>query len=462
MKVRAKTVTRGVVTSLAALTLILAGATPAFAAPTITSFSPTSGPAGTLVWVTGTGFTAGMAGVTSVTFNGVGTTFNVSDAQHLSATVPIGATTGKIAVTTSDGTGMSVANFVVSAQPTISGFSPTSGSPGTAVTITGSNFTGVNGVRFNGVSATFNLVSDGQVNTTVPAGASTGRITLSTPSGTATSASDFTVTGTGPAPTISGFSPSSGPVGTSVTINGNNFTGANAVRFNGVSAAFNFVNDDRVTATVPSGATTGRITVTTGAGTATSSSNFSVSGSGPTISNFSPSSGNVGTSVTINGNNFTGANAVRFNGVSANYSFVNDDRVIATVPSGATTGRISVTTPSGTATSGSNFTVTGGGGGGHERSVSLSVSHRHASGHVRVDDGYSACASYVPVVIKRHRHGDWRWVTTTSTDEDGDYRAFIGRSRGEYKAKAKRIVLVNGAICEGEQSHTTHRALRFG
>jgi hypothetical protein len=462
MRFGAKAVTRGVVTTFAAVTLVVTAATPAFAAaPTIISFTPTGGPAGTLVSVTGTGFTGGTAGVTSVTFNGVGTTFNVLDDQHLSATVPIGATTGKIAATTSEGTGMSAANFVVSAQPTISGFTPTSGSPGTAVTVNGSNFTGVNAVRFNGVSATFNFVSDGQVNTTVPVGATTGRITVTTGAGTATSSSNFTVT-TGNAPTISSFSPSSGNVGTSVTINGNNFTGVNAVRFNGVSASWTFVNDDRVTATVPSGATTGRITVTTGAGTATSSSNFTVTtGNAPTISSFSPSSGNVGTSVTINGNRFTGVTSVRFNGVSANYSFVNDDRVIATVPPGATTGRISVTTPGGTGTSSSDFTVVGGGG-GHERSVSLSVSHRHASGHVSVDDGYSACASYVPVVIKRLRHGDWRWVTTTSTDGGGDYRAFIGRSRGEFRARAKRIVLVNGAICEGDRSHATHRGLRFG
>jgi hypothetical protein len=147
---------------------------------------------------------------------------------------------------------------------------------------------------------------------------------------------------------------------------------------------------------------------------------------------------------------------VRFNGASANYSFVNDGRVIATVPQGATTGRITVTTPSGTATSGSDFVVHGGGG-GHDRNVSLSISRRHASGRVSVDDGYQACATNVPVVIKRHRHGDWVWVTTTSTDEQGDYRAFIGRSRGEYRARAKKITLVNGAICEGDQSGVAHR-----
>jgi hypothetical protein len=128
----------------------------------------------------------------------------------------------------------------------------------------------------------------------------------------------------------------------------------------------------------------------------------------------------------------------------------------AFVPSGATTGKITVTTPSGTTTSASEFVVSGGGG-GHERSVSLSVTRRHANGHVSVDDGYAACAKNVPVAIKRHRHGDWVWVTTTSTDGDGDYRAFIGRSRGEYRARAKRITLVNGVVCKGDQSRITRR-----
>ena len=176
MKIRVRALVRGAAVSLAAITMTLTvSAIPAAAATTVTSFTPISGPPGTLVTITGGGFTAG-TGVSSVTFNGVATTYNVADDQHLTATVPVGATTGKIAVTASGGIGTSTTDFVVPMNPVIGGFSPSTGSPGTAVAITGSGFTGVNSVKFNGTSATFNFLSDAQVSTTVPAGATTGKI----------------------------------------------------------------------------------------------------------------------------------------------------------------------------------------------------------------------------------------------------------------------------------------------
>ena len=202
------------------------------------------------------------------------------------------------------------------------------------------------------------------ITATVPVGATNGLITVVTPGGTASSSTSFTVTPS-PPPTITGFSPPSGPVGSSVTINGTNFTGATDVRFNGVSAgAGNFVVNSSIliTATVPVGATNGLITVVTPGGTASSSTSFTVTPSPPpTITGFSPPSGPVGTSVTINGTNFTGASDVRFNGVSAgagNFIVNSSILITATVPVGATNGLITVVTPGGTASSSTSFTVT--------------------------------------------------------------------------------------------------------
>lgn len=82
-------------------------------------------------------------------------------------------------------------------------------------------------------------------------------------------------------PTISSFSPTSGPIGTSVTLTGTNFTSATTVAFNGIAASFTVVSDTQITTSVPNGATTGPISVINPAGTGTSTTNFTVTiGSG--------------------------------------------------------------------------------------------------------------------------------------------------------------------------------------
>ena len=156
------------------------------------------------------------------------------------------------------------------------------------------------------------------------------------------------------APAISSFTPSSGAAKTVVTITGTNFTGATAVKFNGVSATFTVNSATGISTTAPSSVTSGPITVTTAKGTATSATWFWVPA---TISSFSPTSGKAGTAVAISGANFTGATAVKFNGVAASFTVTSSSKISTTVPTGATTGRVTVTTPAGTATSSTSFTV---------------------------------------------------------------------------------------------------------
>src|SRR5207253_254803 len=88
-----------------------------------------------------------------------------------------------------------------------------------------------------------------------------------------------------PAVAISGISPTSGKVGTVVTLAGRSFTGATAVRFNGVAVTNFTVNaDGMITTSVPAGATSGPISVTTPIGVATSASAFSIINSPPVVS----------------------------------------------------------------------------------------------------------------------------------------------------------------------------------
>lgn len=72
---------------------------------------------------------------------------------------------------------------------------------------------------------------------------------------------------------------------------------------------------------------------------------------------FVRSQGKVGQAAGILGQGFTGATGVSFNGIPANFSVVSDTFLRATIPSGATTGYVTVTTPGGTLTSNVPFQV---------------------------------------------------------------------------------------------------------
>lgn len=95
--------------------------------------------------------------------------------------------------------------------------------------------------------------------------------------------------GTTLTPTITSFTPSSGPVGTTVTITGTNLTGS-VVKFNNTTATVSVNTATSITCTVPSGATSGTITATTGDGTATSATSFTVTVGGLTSNDVAPSS----------------------------------------------------------------------------------------------------------------------------------------------------------------------------
>lgn len=185
----------------------------------------------------------------------------------------------EIVITRAAGLVVVYENLIPVTLPSIASFTPASGPVGISVVITGTNFDPVpanNIVAFNGTAATVTASSATSITAVVPAGATTGRITVTIAGNVATSATDFTVT---PAPTIISFTPGSGPVGTSVTITGTDFDpvpSGNAVTFNGVTASVTASTATTITATVPVGATTGPIAVTRGAHTVTSATDFVV------------------------------------------------------------------------------------------------------------------------------------------------------------------------------------------
>ena len=342
----------GTATSAASFTVLAA-------TPVITAFTPGTGPANTAVTITGANFT----GATAVRFNGVASGYYaVNSDTQITAYVPSAAGSGPIQVTTPSGSALSAGSFqvtVVIPPPTISLVAPANGPPGTAVTVTGQNFAGTTGVTFNGVAAVFTVTDGMHLTATVPAAATTGPLAVTTPGGTATTLGNFTVTAAGSPPVVTGFSPGSGLSGAYVAVQGSGFVGVTAVRFGGVAANFTVDSATQISTHVPVGAATGPISVVSGAGTGVSSGAFTVipPPPAPVITFINPASGLPGLSIKVQGVHLTGATLVTFNGAGAVFTVLDDSDISATVPAGAASGPVYVTTPGGTAASPGSFTV---------------------------------------------------------------------------------------------------------
>jgi len=243
--------------------------------------------------------------------------------------------------------------------PSITSLSPGSGPVGTMVTIAGTNFGATQGtstITFNGTAATPTSWSATSIVAPVPAGAATGNVVV-TVSGVVSNGVTFTVL---PTPAIASLSPTSGAVGTSVTIYGSNLgaaQGTSTVTFNGTAATPTSWTMTSIVTKVPTGATTGSVVVTVG-GVPSAGVAFTVLPT-PTISGLSPTSGAVGSLVTITGTNFgatQGTSTLTFNGTAATPTSWSATGIVAKVPTGATTGNV-VVIVSGVASNGVAFTV---------------------------------------------------------------------------------------------------------
>jgi hypothetical protein len=158
-------------------------------------------------------------------------------------------------------------------------------------------------------------------------------------------------------PVFTGFSPTSGIAGSEVNIQGTALGGVTAVAFGDLPASFQQVSSTLIEATVPNGATKGRISVIGSSGAQTSRDKFR-----PTLSitSFKPlSSAPAGKPVTIKGVGFNASSTVSFGGVPAVTAFLSSRKLKAAVPAGALAGQISVTNttaPVGTVASAASFT----------------------------------------------------------------------------------------------------------
>ncbi|MCZ2108968.1 MAG: IPT/TIG domain-containing protein [Dehalococcoidia bacterium] len=328
--------------------------------PLILSVSPNSGTTlgGTSITITGSSFT----GTTGVTIGGAAaTSFSVASDTTIIATTPAHtAGLANIVVVTpgGTGTGANIYTYVALTLPVVTSISPATGpvAGGTAITITGSGFTGATLVMVGpNPATTFTILSDTTITAWIPTGsAGVVDVLVTTPAGTsmATPADEFIYTPTG-LPVVTAVTPTSGPTtgGTYVTVSGMGFSSAIGVTFGGIAATnMQVLSDTSITAQSPAnpaGVVDVIVTNANGSSTANTADQFTY-GSGPIITGISPASGNVGTVITITGTGFTGATSVTFDTTPATPTSVTDTQIIVTAPSHTSgSAAVSVVTPVG-------------------------------------------------------------------------------------------------------------------
>lgn len=143
--------------------------------------------------------------------------------------------------------------------------------------------------------------------------------------------------------TVTGISPGSGPIGTSVTITGTGFGNSpGKVGFHGVQATITQWSNTDIVAIVPSGASSGPIKICTAAGDCGIAGNFTVT---PSITSLDPPAGAVGSQVTILGTAFgtsQGTSTVTLDGQIVIPTSWSDTDIIWTVPGDASSGPVVV------------------------------------------------------------------------------------------------------------------------
>ena len=386
------------VTSPAGTSAITAGdhytyATPSAVVPTVTGVGPATGPSGSTVDISGSGFTT----ATGVTF-GAGhpaTSFSVvfgSD-NLIQATSPAGSGTVDIQVTTPAGTSTVSANdrFTYGsapAGPNVYGLDPNHGTSygGTNVSVFGSGFTGASSVTVGTAPALspcspgpqqpcFNLNGDSSINVNTPAGLvgpADVRVTVSGVTSPLTNADRYTYE-TPAAPVVGGIDPRRGSTAGGsfgLGIYGSGLSGATSVSVGTTvlgpcssstfGSCFQDVGGDtqlNINGMPPGTAGTVHITVTTPSGTSATSSldqfTYFVPPA-PTVTRVSPNTGGSagGTIVFITGTDLGGATQVSF-GTNLPFNWFNQGAGViqAYSPPGTasiTPVDVTVTTASGT------------------------------------------------------------------------------------------------------------------
>ena len=337
---------------------------------TITDVSPIKAKTGDEITITGENFGLN-PDENQVKFNGISAEIVAITPTTLTVKVPAGILYpfyndfNSIYVTTGGQT--ATATEIFRLLPTITNFSPKTGTFNTEVTITGTDFYPFEtAIQIGGQVASATSVSQTQVTFNIPESVTSATLALKMMSGSDVIdiAGNFTIE----VPQITSITPMIGIGGTRVSIIGTNFNSGsfdfsnNTVKFGTTEADAINASDTELIAYVPKGLPVGPypISVFTGVHTVTFPTDFTLTS--PTISGFNPTTGIAGSYVTISGANFglfDELNSVLFGGSLVDIYTWDESSIIVFIPIGTPSGSVKITVNASgqSVASSTNFTI---------------------------------------------------------------------------------------------------------
>jgi Leucine-rich repeat (LRR) protein/sugar lactone lactonase YvrE len=318
---------------------------------------------------------------------------------------------------------------ILPTTPRIAAFTPSVGTTGTLLTVVGTNFTGMTGVRVGGVAVqSFTIVNSTTI-TAVLGVVATGAVQLTGPNGSATTTSTLTFIpplgsggmtggsggtggtggGTGGGGIVgggvglgggitggggnAGGNPGGGPIylgpGNPLVLTGLTPQQLIGLTIGGLPATFTFLPNGSVVITIPPDATTATLVIITPNGTITSTDAFAIADK-PASLTISPALASTGAVISLTGSGFDGVSGVSVGGVNAAYTVNSDTKVSAIVPAGNVRMAEVVLSSAGGTVSGmfeyaSTSSGGAGSGGNDTRKISLNAAiEKIATGGARV------------------------------------------------------------------------------
>lgn len=227
--------------------------------PILSAITPNAGPAGSSVTLSGTSFGA-TAG--TVVFDSTSAAVTSWTPTSITANVPAGSGMVNVKVTTSASLVSNTLTFTYRVPPAITTISPTSGNPGNAITISGTNFgTSAGTVNFGATTAAITSWSSTQVKAQVPAGQDVANVSIKSSANLVSNSLAFTYK-----PVLTGIQPNRGSQGDVITLNGTSFGSVpGLVSFGTTSVVPNPAEwtASNIRVTVPAGTGTAQVSVKT-------------------------------------------------------------------------------------------------------------------------------------------------------------------------------------------------------